>query len=88
MSLLFPARVVPKGAILIGFAFILGAAGLAVSHFVYGQPVYGRHSHRPVSTGAVIFSLILFATAGCVLAGLGITALRAPRRRAREAGEE
>jgi len=88
MSLLFPSRVIPKAVILIGFAFIVGAAGMAVSHFVYGQPVYHRHTHRPSSTGSIIFAVVLFGTAGCVLCGLGIAVLRAARAQGGEERDE
>ena len=80
MSLLFPARVLPKAAILIGAALILGAAGMGVAHFVYGQPVYDRNTHRPASTGSVALMMVLLGSAGCGLSGLGVAVSRAARR--------
>jgi hypothetical protein len=84
MSHPFSPRLIPIVATLIGFACILAAAGVAVSHFVYGEPVHDRSSGAPISTAAVTFSVILFGAAGTLLAGSGIRALRAISRRGGE----
>lgn len=81
MSRPCPARRIPQVMVLIGFAFMAGAIGVAVGHFGFGVPVYDRNTDQPSSDSAIAVIVFAFGGSGVLLALAGRAVLRAASRR-------
>jgi len=80
----YPSRFLPAAVTVFGLVFVVVAVSIAVSHFGFDQPVLRRRTQQPVSSEVVLFVVLLFGAAGCVLAGAGVVSMRANARRRRD----